>query len=225
MGIVWGLLALVVAAPALAQTSAERAWRAEEAVDGCQVTTREVPGRPYVAARASCIVPAELEVVARVLRDIERYPEWMQDCSQTKILKVVDRERDVYVFWFRQHIALFADRDMVLRSEVPVHEKDRRVIRATSTNDTSYDAGRGYVRMPSFASEWVLERVGAQQTRVSFMIEPDLGAGLPTGIANSVIAKTPLQSIRQGLTRMAKRPEYLAQARDPGAPRATADAR
>jgi hypothetical protein len=221
-----GLLAWIVAASALAQAPGDRPWGVEERVNGCQVSTRAVPGRDYVAARTSCVVPADLEAIAMVLRDVERYPEWMEDCAQTKVLNVVDRERDVLEFWYRQRVAVFADRDMVLRTEVPVHEPDRRVIRASTAASARYDAGEGFVRMPSFSAEWVLERLAGRQTRVTFTIDPDLGPGLPIAVANSVIAKTPLRSIQHGLARMARRPEYVERARAATARKAIpADAR
>lgn len=197
----------VLAAPALcrAQAPASAPWGPAETVEGCQLSTRPVPGRAYVAARATCAVAAELETLTAVLRDIDRYPRWMHNCSQTKILKVVDRERDGYVFWFRQRVAMLTDRDMVLRTEVPVREQDRWVIRATSTSEVPYDAGQGFVRMPSFASEWVLERIGPRRTLVTFTVEPDLGPGLPAALANDAIARLPLRFIRQGLERTAAR--------------------
>lgn len=210
-----GALLGIAAAPAAAQAPDGYRWTVEEAVDGCELASGPVEGKPYVAARSVCVVPAPLDAVAAVLVDIERYPDWMQDCSQTKLLKVVDRARDAYVFWYRQHVALFSDRDMVLRSELVVREEDRRVIRAFSTSDVPYDAGRGYVRMPSFYSEWVLERIDAGRTRVSFLIDPDLADGLPVGLANATIRKTPLQTLR-GLARMVALPRYAGQARAPG---------
>jgi ribosome-associated toxin RatA of RatAB toxin-antitoxin module len=176
-------------------------WGAGDAVDGCEVSTSPVEGKPYVAARAVCVVPAGLDAVAAVLADIERYPEWMKDCAGTKVLQVVDRERDVYLIWFHQHVTLFTDRDMVLRSEVVQRDERRRVIRASATSTVPHDSGKGYVRMPSFSSEWVLEALDAAHTRVSFTIDPDLGPGLPTGIANARIRATPLGSL-QGLARI-----------------------
>ena len=55
--------------------------------------------------------------------------------------------------------------------------------------------------MPSFTSEWRLEEIDPERTRVSFMIDPDLGEGLPLGLTNSLIAQMPFKSIR-GLTRV-----------------------
>lgn len=207
-----GLLLWLFAASASAQAPDRYSWKLEDTIDGCQLNTSKVAGKDYIAAKSVCVVPANIEVVGAVLRDIENYPEWMQDCTQTKMLKVVDRVREIYVFWFRQHIALFTDRDMVLKSEQTVNEESRRVIQANSTSEVAYDSGKGYIRMPSFASEWVLEKLDDQKTRVSFMIDPDLAAGLPVGIANSTIKKTPFKSIR-GLTKMVQLQKYIDRAK------------
>lgn len=204
-----GALLWLTAGPAAAGAADGHAWRREDAGGGCQLETAPVAGRDYIAARAACVVPASIEVVGAVLQDIERYPEWMEDCAQTKLLKVIDRERDRYVFWFRQHVTLFADRDMVLESEGVVLEDRRIVVRASSTSSVPYDSGGRYVRMPAFESEWVLEKLDDARTRVSFMIAPDLAAGLPLGFANAKIKETPLRSL-QGLARMARLPRYAA---------------
>lgn len=196
------LALLAAAGAARAQADAPRAyqWRLEATEDGCRTFVSEVAGRKYVAARTECVLAVEKARIGPVLRDIAAFPGWMHDCKETKVLQVVDRDRDVYVFWFRQHIPFLTDRDVVLRSEARL-SSDRDVIVATATREVGYDPGEGYVRMPAFTSEWVIEAVDAQHTRVSFMIDPDLGDGLPGGVANRKIRETPLRSI-QGLARV-----------------------
>jgi hypothetical protein len=205
-------LLTLAAGTAAAQPAEGYRWRTLESGGGCEASASEVPGKPYVAARAVCTIPASVDVLAAVLEDIERYPEWMQDCAETRVLKVVDRDRDAYVFWFRQHVTLFRDRDMVLRSETVVRDGRRRVVRAWSTQELPYDPGKGYVRMPSFFSEWVLEALDDGRTRVTFLVDPDPAPGLPLGIANSTIQGTPLRSLR-GLARMARLARYVDGAR------------
>ena len=126
-------------------------WKLADTEDGCQIYTSVVAGRDYVASKATCVIPARMEVIGMVLRDIANYPEWMQDCKETKILKVVDDANDVFIFWFRQHITLLTDRDMVIKSKTIIRtEKGQNIIYADATNEVPYDPGKGYVRMPSF---------------------------------------------------------------------------
>jgi ribosome-associated toxin RatA of RatAB toxin-antitoxin module len=204
-------LLATAAAPALAQSTDGYAWRPEGTVEGCDVSTARVAGKDYLAARSVCVLPVSMEAVGAVIDDIESYPRWMGGSVKTKVLKVVDRERDAYVFWYRQHVTLFADRDVVLRSEAVVREEGRRVVRASSTSEVAYGPVEGHVRMPSFRSEWVLERLEDGRTRVSFMIDPDLAAGLPVAIANATIRTTPLRAL-QNLARVASVPRHAGRA-------------
>lgn len=206
-----GLGVWLSAAPASAQV-ARYAWTNEEAHDECQLSTSPVAGKPYVAARVTCLFSANIEVIGAVLRDIEHYPDWMEDCSQTKLLKVADRGREVYFFWYRQHIPLFTDRDLVLRTELTVNQEAYRVIDIELSREVPYDAGQGYVRMPSFRAQCALEKLDEERTRVTYLIDPDLGPGLPVGIANLTIAKTPLKSLRR-MMKMVRLQKYLEAAK------------
>ncbi len=188
-------------------------WKRVDTEDGCQIYTSVVPGRDYIAAKTTCTIPARIEVIGTILRDIENYPGWMEDCKATKILKVVDDEKDVFIFWFRQHLTLLTDRDMVLKSKTIIDVKNgKNLIYGDSTNDMSYDAGKGYVRMPSFNSLFTLEWVDREHTRVTFMIDPDLGKGVPSGLANKTISEIPLKSLKK-MAKMAKRSQYTEAAK------------
>ena len=188
-------------------------WELADTEDGCQIYTSVVAGRDYVASKATCVIPARMEVIGMVLRDIANYPEWMQDCKETKILKVVDDANDVFIFWFRQHITLLTDRDMVIKSKTIMRtEKGQNLIFADATNEVPYDPGKGYVRMPSFRSLFTLEWIDREHTRVTFMIDPDLGKGIPIGIANNTIKSTPLKTLKK-MTKMVKLSKYVEPAK------------
>ncbi|MCX5847897.1 MAG: START domain-containing protein [Deltaproteobacteria bacterium] len=188
-------------------------WKFVDTQNDCQIYTSVVPGKDYIAAKTTCVIPAKKEVLGVVLRDIANYPEWMEDCKETKMLKVVDDQNDVFIFWFRQHIPLFTDRDMVLKSKVILDPpKGQDLIYADSTNEMTYDSGKGYIRMPSFNSVWILEWVDREHTRVTFMIDPDLSKGLPLVVANATIKKTPYKSLKR-LMKIVKQPKYVEAAK------------
>jgi hypothetical protein len=188
-------------------------WRLVDTEDNCQIYTSAVSGKEYVAAKATCIIPAKIEVVGMVIRDIASYPEWMEDCKETKMLKVVDEANDVFIFWFRQHVTLLTDRDMVLKSSVKMNlEKGQHLIYGDSTNEINYDSGKGYVRMPSFNSLFTLDWVDREHTKVTLMIDPNLGPGVPTGIANSTIKSNPFKTLKH-MRDMVKKSKYIESAK------------
>jgi hypothetical protein len=189
-------------------------WKLVDTEDNCQIYTSAVAGKEYIAAKATCLIPARIEVIGTILRDIPNYPEWMQDCKETKMLKTVDDQNDVFIFWLRQHVKLLTDRDMVLKSRTVIDDMKNgtNLVYADSTKELPYDSGKEYVRMPSFYSLFTLQWVDRENTRVTFMVDPDLGKGLPAGITNSIIKTIPLKSLKN-MMKMAQKPKYIEAAK------------
>jgi hypothetical protein len=205
------LMLLIVASTSFAADRYQ--WKLDSVENDCQIYTSTVPGKEYIAAKTTCVIPARIEVVSVILKHIEKYPEWMEDCKETKILKVVDDQKDVFIFWFRQHIDLLADRDMVLKSKVIMNiEKGQHFIYADTNNEIPFDSGKGYVRMPSFSSVWTLEWKDREHTVVTFMVDPDLGKGVPTGIANRKIKTSTYKSLKK-MMKEVKKSQYIEEAK------------
>jgi hypothetical protein len=205
------LILIIVASNSFAADKYQ--WTLVDTKDGCQIYTSVVAGKEYIASKTTCVIPARMEIIATLIRDIANYPEWMENCKETKILKFVDDENDVSIFWFRQHITLFTDRDMVLKSTVKRNiEKGQYLIYGDLTNEMSYDSGKGYIRMPSFNSLFTLDWIDREQTRVTLMIDPDIGKGVPSSIANSLIRKTPYKSLKK-MMKEVKKSKYIESAK------------
>ena len=188
-------------------------WKLDSVENNCQIYTSTVPGKDYIAAKTTCVIPARMEVVGMVIRDIANYPEWMEDCKETKILKVLDDENDVLIFWFRQHITLFPDRDVVLKSKGKSNiEKGQYLFYGDPTNEMNYNSGKGYVRMPSLNSLFTLDWIDRERTRVTLMIDPDIGKGVPSLIANRLIKKSPYKSLRK-MMKEVKKSKYIESAK------------
>jgi hypothetical protein len=188
-------------------------WKLVDTENDCQIYTSAVAGKEYIAAKTTCLIPARIEVIGTILRDTLNYPEWMHDCKETKMLKVVDEQNDVLIFWLRQHVTLFADRDVVIKSRTVIdNQSGTNLVYGDSTNDIPYDSGKGYVRMPAFNSLFTLQWVDRENTKVTFMVDPDLGKGLPAGIANGMIKTTPLKTLKN-LMKMVKKSKYIEAAK------------
>jgi hypothetical protein len=206
------LMLFVVTTAGLAQADKYQ-WKLVDTDDNCQIYTSAVAGKEYIAAKATCLIPARIEVIGTILRDTLSYPEWMHDCKETKMLKVVDEQNDVLIFWLRQHVKLLTDRDIVIKSRTTIDlQNSTNLVYGDSTNDIPYDSGKGYVRMPTFYSLFTLQWVDRENTKVTFMVDPDLGKGLPAGITNSIIKTTPLKTLKN-LMKMVKKPKYIEKAK------------
>jgi hypothetical protein len=188
-------------------------WKLVDTKQNCQIYTSVVPGKDYIAAKATCVMPARKEVIRVVLNDIANYPKWMVGCAETKMLQVYDDANDGLIFWFLQYIPFIADRDVVLKSREDLDFKNGRdIIYADLTKEIPYNTGKGYVRMPSFSSVWTLEWIDRENTMVTFMIDPDLGKGIPAGIINREIKSYPYKSLKK-MMKMVKKSKYIEAAK------------
>ena len=184
-------------------------WKLEKTKGGCEVYTSKVAGKEYIASKCTCIVDAPMDVIGLVIRDIVNYPTWMTDCKATKILKVVNDAEDKFIFWLHQHIPLLTDRDVVIRNNTTLnYKKGYAIIEAFGTKELNYPDQPKLVRMPAFSAIYTLEWVDKGHTKVTFLIDPDLGKGLPIGLSNSIIKDNPYKSL-QGMKKMVKESKYI----------------
>jgi hypothetical protein len=193
------------------QSAEQYHWRLESIKNACRTYTSPSPGKKYIAAKCECVFPVKMEVIGVVLRDIASYPEWMADCSNTKVLKTVSDIDDIFILWYQQHIPVFTDRDAVLKSGI-IFSNHRAVapgavIYVKDTKEMEYDAGKGFVRMPSLDIVFTIDWVSRDFTRVSFMVDPDVGPGLPKDIANSTIKNTAYKTM-MGMFKQVRKSKY-----------------
>jgi hypothetical protein len=188
-------------------------WKLESVDGNCKSYSSDVAGKPYIAAKVICDMPARIEVIGTILRDIDNYPAWMSGCKATKMLKVEDAAKDTFVFWWHHHIPILQDRDTVLRVTTTANlAKGYELVDVYSTEDIKFDSGEDLSRMPSAFTPFKLEWIDREHTRVSWMLDLDVGAGVPPPVANAIIKRIPYKSM-VGLARMATEKLYVESAK------------
>ncbi|OYU44929.1 MAG: hypothetical protein CFE44_10275 [Burkholderiales bacterium PBB4] len=212
-----GALLLLTLSASFAQNSRETLeaepsryqWKLDSTIDSCKSYSSEVAGKPFIAAKIVCDMPIRMEVVGMILRDIENYPKWMSGCEATKMVKLEDNANDNFVFWWRHHIPVLQDRDTVLRVTTYINlAKGFELVDVRSTEDVAYRPDERLVRMPSAMTPFKLEWIDREHTRVSWMLDLNVGDGVPPSIANSFIKRIPAKSM-SGLAKMATEKKYI----------------
>jgi hypothetical protein len=184
-------------------------WKLDSVDDRCMSYSSDVAGKPYVAAKIICNLPIRMEVIGMILRDIDSYPKWMSGCKDARMVKMEDAANDTFVFWWHHHIPILQDRDIVLRVTTAMNlSKGFELVDVRSTDDTKFSPDASLARMPSAWAPFKLEWIDRENTRVSWMIDLNVGDGVPPPIANAIIKKIPGKSMA-GLARMATEKKYL----------------
>ena len=211
--IIFTLIFSVVFITGIGNSQGKYQWKLEKTKDGCQIYTSKVAGKEYIASKCTCVIDAPQDVIGMVIKDIPNFPEWMTDCKVTKILKTVSDQNDIFIFWLHQHIPLLTDRDVVIKNNTVLnYKKGFAIIEANSTKELNYPEQEKLVRMPSFSSVFTLEWIDKDHTKVTFLIDPDLGKGLPVGLTNSIITDNPYKTL-MGMRKMVKMSKYIDSAK------------
>jgi hypothetical protein len=137
----------------------------------------------------------------------------MSGCEETRMLKVEDPANDTFVFWWHHHIPILQDRDTVLRATTTINlAKGFELVDVRSADDFKYSPDDRLARMPSAWTPFKLEWIDREHTRVSWMLDLNVGSGVPPPIANAIIKQIPRKSMA-GLARMVTDKRYLDGAR------------
>ncbi len=188
-------------------------WKLESSENQCRSYSSEVAGQAFVAAKVVCEIAARIDVIGTILRDIEHYPEWMSGCLATRMLKVDDDASDSFTFWWHHHIPILQDRDVILQVTTTSNlAHGYQLIDVHSSEAIRFDAGENLARMPSAHTPFKLEWIDQEHTRVSWMLDMNVGSGVPPAIANAILKQIPYKSM-MGLRKMAASKKYQHAAR------------
>lgn len=185
---------LVALRPAGAQEAEAPAWESVEDEGGIEVLRRDVEGSPIVAFKGVMVMEAPLDKLLWVLVDNEHKTEWVDMCSESRVLERVN----VHEFVIYQRFSLpwyLTDRDYVYRGRA-VREADgavRLLLSSVEHADAPETVG---IRGQLVASCYLLTPLGPNRTRVEVEIQTDPCGMVPDWLVNIVQKEWPRKTLR-----------------------------
>jgi hypothetical protein len=212
------MAAAVVAISATGSLASGNGWIPDKSKNGVEQYFRRVGDSPIKEYKAVCEMAYPIEVLLEVLIDVPSYPAWMPDCLGAEILKEFNKglERgNYYIHLTMDGLWPAKNRDLVIESIPKTDwEKGVSVIRLRKLKDYPLPVRKGIVRVEEFVSEFKLEYISREKTRVTFSTYVDVGGIVSPKIAAIQTAKVPYKTL-MGLQEMAAHPRYFeAAARD-----------
>lgn len=189
-------LCLLLCLPASAQD-----WElAREAKERGEVTVyvKPVPGNPLKAFKGIIEVPQPMLSVMAVMGDIERYPDWVFQCSGAE-MRPQEWGRDVIRIRI-QGIWPVSDRDGVARSTITQDPESLAITIHSQDAQGVFPPQNDFVRLPELDNIFLIEPLEDGWTRITFETFVDPGGYIPAWLANLVATRAPTYS----LTRMAE---------------------
>lgn len=191
--VVLAVLAMLVMATEAAVEEAR--WEEIRQDEGITVWRLDVPGVLLPGFRSEADVKASPEAVLAVIRAIDRHTEWMYRCTDARLLDQLD-ENTVIVYNRTDFPWPARDRDVILRTEVTRNEQQNRIRVSYQNIDSNLVKKKdGVVRIPRLEGAYTMTELQPGVTRVSYLVEVDVGGSLPDWIASLVARDLPFKTL------------------------------
>ncbi|MEW5736576.1 MAG: START domain-containing protein [Thermodesulfobacteriota bacterium] len=180
--------------------------------DGIRAYQKSFPGTDVREFSATGFVDAPMEVLGEVIVDVPRYPNWMADVSEARVVQDIDRHTKVIYCRLKLPWPI-SDRDFVIRNQTVIDlETARCIINFAAVDDRSVAPAKKCVRMTDLTGSYKLEYLGADKTLVTFTQKAHPGGNTPPAMANVQSQHYPYKDIK-GLRRMVREKVYWERGR------------
>jgi hypothetical protein len=180
--------------------------------DGVRGYTRTVAGSNLVDVRSTIVVPAKIEIVGAVLRDVEGLKRAGSSCIEARIIE--KRDRNHYTFYVAYDFPWpVSDRDAVVKVTTRYDLNKARVIAdLRAIRHPKVPPREGRVRITKMTSQFVVEYISRNKTGVVYTSRADPGGSLPSFLVNRG-SKGSLKDNAGDLRLAARNPKYVKAAR------------
>jgi hypothetical protein len=204
----------------IAQAMPEERWELATDRDGIRVWTREVPGSPLRAFKATMVVRSSLSGLINLIMDTDSAPRWVYRTDRIQVLKRDDARGSFVIRVETDFPWPLSDRDVVVAGQVAQDERTGTVsIISRSVTGPEYPPDPSFVRMPEMEGSWIFRPLGAEMVEVTMLGRADPSGAIPPGVVNLIIDVTPFETMR-AMRRMLADPRYqrtpVPMIREPG---------
>ena len=189
--------ALVLSLPGLeaARARGDGDWEFIDDDDGIH-TWRKDLGEQRAAFRGQAFIRGTIEDVLAPILDSKHHTEWMYGVKESTLLEQLSPTR-VLVYVRVKGIWPVWDRDAISESELQWSADHKHlVIRGHSVPSNRRPVPERVVRMPLLKGTMKMWQVAAQNVKVLYDIEADLGGRIPAWIARMASKEIPYHTLR-----------------------------
>ncbi len=175
-----------------AQVDSVDSWKLEKDRNGVKVFTRKTNGFKLKEFKAITKVEATPEILLNIIREAEKYPDWMAHLSRSHIVKKIS-DNELYIYSESDLPWPFSNRDIVTQSLL-YWEGNTAFVRMTGISDFIPD-NKGIVRMPYSNGLWIFNPVSKGVTEIIYQYQGDPGGSIPGWVANLFIVDGPYKTL------------------------------
>jgi len=170
-------------------------WQQRKDKDGIKVFTKKRQEPGVISYKWIATVDVEPNRLVRFLADVDRFPEWKDGCSRSRLIR--EEEGGGYLYYVVYDFPFpFRDRYMVVN--VSVHEEDGSgvtILESRSADEIDAE-GRNMTRITNF---WETSRL-IRKTEASVEVHTegffDPGGNIPAWLTNMHVDNSPIRTVK-----------------------------
>jgi hypothetical protein len=173
-------------------------WKLIADKDGITLYAREVSDQPQVQFKGVCIVRHPIDAVGAVLSDVGSYTKWFFKCIEARKIPT-ENSSELHFFLY---VAIdtpwpFSDRDVVYKTDVTIDYASGKVfVQSVALKSPFVQLKKQYVRISDSEHQWILERISADLTRITFINRTNAAGPFANYLSNSGVRDTTIHSLQ-----------------------------
>lgn len=170
-------------------------WQQRKDQDGIKVFTKKRRQPGVISYKWIATIDVEPDRLIRFLADVDRFPEWKDGCSESRLIR--EEEGGGYLYYVVYDFPFpFRDRYMVV--DVSAYEEDGgkvTILKSRSADEIEEEGGR----MTRITNFWETSRlIRKTETSVEIRTEGffDPGGNIPAWLTNMHVDNSPIRTVR-----------------------------
>jgi ribosome-associated toxin RatA of RatAB toxin-antitoxin module len=190
------LLYLLIFALAILFTPTEvysqEQWELKKDADGIKVYTRLAEGSSIKEFKAITTLPVAASQILAVLKDVEKYPLWIEDVENAR---TINGSENNLSFYYQLDLPWpVKNRDMALDMNI-THRADSIILKLTNNNNI-VPVDEDFIRMHNVVGQWSLYPISSNSTSVIHQFLADPEGSIPAWVINAFIVEGPYKSMK-----------------------------
>lgn len=177
--------------------------------NGIKVWTYQIENNPVMRYRAETVVNTTLENAVGLILDTEKGKKWIPYINDLKIIERNDKTGKFLIYMRLDFPFPLSDRDLVVEGKLTKFSDGKIVFKNKATTDTRVPVNPNVVRIVQYEGDWVFQKLGAEQVKVTTSGFADPAGAIPLSFVNNFVQQQPYQML-QKMKQQVKHSHYKA---------------
>jgi len=199
------LTLLILTNSLVACTSLGPDWRLTKQRDGIDYYARQSAQKSLPEFKATVKINASIPDVMQVVTDFNRYPEWVYQCQETRVIALKGYS-EAYIYQINS-LPVIKDRDIILHGVTHRSEDGQQMqiqlnaaphyCENNDDEDCVAIVESPYVRVTDATGEFTLTKIDNHTTEIVWQQYLDPAGAIPHWLFRAMMARVPLQSLQK----------------------------